>query len=85
MVAVEQSSGLQVAADSARCHRPTAAPPALYIPGLLSRPGPSSVFIFILSVLVDSTNMTSSLDQLKASGTVVVCDSGDFASTWSDI
>jgi len=24
--------------------------------------------------------MSSSLDQLKASGTVVVCDSGDFAS-----
>ena len=27
--------------------------------------------------------MSSSLDQLKASGTVVVCDSGDFASTSS--
>lgn len=27
--------------------------------------------------------MSSSLDQLKASGTVVVCDSGDFASMLS--
>lgn len=26
--------------------------------------------------------MSSSLDQLKSSGTVVVCDSGDFASTF---